>query len=248
MMTSRRRSGEPPIQTWQEMKAVMRRRFVPSHYYRDLFTKLQTLNQGSRSVDEYFKEMEIAMIRANIVEDREATMARFLAGLQWDIRDQVELQHYVELEDMVHMAMKIENQLKRRGNSRSNQKPNQTNWRQSQPSSSGSSFKGNQWKKETPAREEKKPFFKPRTDSTLANQGTTVTPDSRNRDRKCFKCQGYGHIMSECPNRRVMILRDDGEVVTDDDERDPEMPELEIQILMMMRMLKKFCHLLGSCL
>ena len=29
----------------------------------------------------------------------------------------VELQHYVELEDMVHMAIKIENQVKRKGSS-----------------------------------------------------------------------------------------------------------------------------------
>ncbi|XP_057793115.1 uncharacterized protein LOC131009724 [Salvia miltiorrhiza] len=33
--------------------------------------------------------------------------------------------------------------------------------------------------------------------------------------------------MSECPNRRIMILRDDGDVVTDGEETDPEMPELE---------------------
>jgi len=64
--------------------------------------KLQCLNQGSRSVDEYFKEMEIAMIRANVIEDREATMARFLNGLNRDIANVVKLQHCVELEDMVH--------------------------------------------------------------------------------------------------------------------------------------------------
>ena len=29
----------------------------------------------------------------------------------------VELQHYVELEDMVHMAIKIENKVKRKGSS-----------------------------------------------------------------------------------------------------------------------------------
>jgi hypothetical protein len=69
--------------------------------------KLQGLNQGSRYVDEYFKEMEIAMIWANVIEDREATMARFLNGLNKDIADVVELQHCVELEDMVHMAMKV---------------------------------------------------------------------------------------------------------------------------------------------
>ena len=59
-------------------------------------------------MDDYHKEMEIAMISANVVEDREATMARFLNGLNQDIANVVELQHYVELEDMVHMAIKVE--------------------------------------------------------------------------------------------------------------------------------------------
>jgi hypothetical protein len=69
-------------------------------------------------VDEYFKEMEIAMIQANVIEDQEATMARFLNGLNRDIANVVELQHCVELEDMVHMATKVERQIKRRGSTR----------------------------------------------------------------------------------------------------------------------------------
>ena len=77
------------------MKATVRRRFVPSHYYRDLYQKLQSLTQGYRSVDDYHKEMEIAMIQAYVEEDREATMARFLNGLNRDIANVVELQHYV---------------------------------------------------------------------------------------------------------------------------------------------------------
>jgi hypothetical protein len=59
---------------------------VPNYYYRELYPKLQGLNQDSKSVDEYFKEMEIAMIRTNVIEDREATMARFINGLNRDIR------------------------------------------------------------------------------------------------------------------------------------------------------------------
>jgi hypothetical protein len=35
-------------------------------------------------------------------------MARFLNGLNQNIANVVELQHYVEVEDMVHMAMKVE--------------------------------------------------------------------------------------------------------------------------------------------
>ena len=63
------------------MKDVMRARFVPTHYTRDLFKKLQLLNQGTKTVEEYYQEMEIAMIRANAKEDDEQTMERFLNGL-----------------------------------------------------------------------------------------------------------------------------------------------------------------------
>ena len=45
-------------------------------------------------------------------------MARFLVGLNWKIANIVKLQHYMELEDIVHMAMKVERRLKCRGSSR----------------------------------------------------------------------------------------------------------------------------------
>ncbi|XP_052883551.1 uncharacterized protein LOC128292703 [Gossypium arboreum] len=93
---AQRRTGKGPVRTWNGMKQIMRRRFVPSHYQRDLFQKLQTLKQRSRSVEDYYKKMEMSMMRANIVEDREATMARFLTGLNFEIANFVELQHYVE--------------------------------------------------------------------------------------------------------------------------------------------------------
>ncbi|XP_071924863.1 uncharacterized protein [Coffea arabica] len=112
--TSRRRSGEYPITTWTELRGVMKKRFVPSHYHRDLYLKLQNLTQGAKSVEDYHKEMEIAMLRADIVEDREATMARFLSGLRPEIADQVEMHHYVDLHDMLDKAIKIERRLKRR--------------------------------------------------------------------------------------------------------------------------------------
>jgi hypothetical protein len=75
-VTNRRRNHERPIETGGELKTLIRRRFVPSHYYRDLYQKLQNLTQGSRSVEDYLKEMKVAM-RANVEEDQEATMARF---------------------------------------------------------------------------------------------------------------------------------------------------------------------------
>ena len=97
----------------------MRKRFVPSHYHRDLLQKLRKLTQGSRTVEEYFQEMELLMLRACISEDREATMARFLGGLNREIQDSVEMQHYLEMEEMLHKAILVEQQVKRKGHSRS---------------------------------------------------------------------------------------------------------------------------------
>ncbi|KAH9792624.1 hypothetical protein KPL71_004200 [Citrus sinensis] len=208
LVLSRRRNRERPINTWEEMKAIMRRRFVPSHYYRELHQRLQSLTQGSRSVEDYHKEMEIIMIRANIEEEREATMARFLHGLNQDIANVVDLQHYVELEDMVHMAMK------KKGSTRTNL-------------GSSSSWKSKWSKDEKAISKPKIEPFKDHKEGGNQSKGKSDSQHSINRDIKCFKCLGTGHIASQCPNKRVMILRDDGDVETESESDDDPMPPLE---------------------
>ena len=42
--------------------------------------------------------MEIVIIRVNVEEDREAIMARCLNGLNQEIANMVDLQHYAEIE------------------------------------------------------------------------------------------------------------------------------------------------------
>ena len=59
---SKRRNRERPIDTWDKMKRVMRTCFIPSHYYRKLYQRSQNVTQGSKSVEDYHKEMEMAMI------------------------------------------------------------------------------------------------------------------------------------------------------------------------------------------
>ena len=70
--------------------------------------KLQRLSQGSLTVEEYYKEMEMTLVRANIEEETKDTMAHFLSGLNPDIWDVVELQEYVALNDLLHKAVRVE--------------------------------------------------------------------------------------------------------------------------------------------
>nr|XP_027098825.1 uncharacterized protein LOC113718104 [Coffea arabica] len=215
--TSRRRNRERQISTWEELRTTMQKWFVPTHYYRDLYQRLQTLVQGSRSVEDYYKEIEITILRANIVEDREATMARFLNGLRPEIAELVELQNYVDMPELIDKASKIERRLKRRGNPRN---PN---------FSATPVWRGNptfEWERLNPGVSK----FTPKTKPPKQILKTTPRPsfDSskpRSRD-KCFKCQGFGHIASQCPNQRTMIVLPNENVLSDNENEFAEMPPL----------------------
>jgi hypothetical protein len=60
------------------------------------------------------KKIKISMIRANNSEDRKVTITRFLNDLNKDIINMVELQYYLKIKDMMHIAIKVEKQLEKK--------------------------------------------------------------------------------------------------------------------------------------
>ena len=89
-----------------------------------------------------------------------------------------------------------------------------SSWRSNGRKDEGAAFKS---KIEPPKRRDEVPGLnKDKTES-----------QTRNRDIKCFRCLGVGHIASQCPNKRTMIARADGEVKTESEGDDDQMPSLE---------------------
>lgn len=113
---------------------------------------------------------------------------------------------------MLHIAILVEQQLKRKSTSRlsygagaskpSFQKEERPHYLK-------------EFKQTTIPKEEAKPYA-----TTKDNKGKAKITISIARDVRCFKCQGIWHYKNECSNRRVMILLDNGEI-----EYENEKPE-----------------------
>ena len=200
--------------TWRGMKDFMRRRFVPEHYKRSLYIKLQRLSQGSLSVDEYYKEMELLMIRTETVEATEATMARFFNGLNVEVQDRVEMTVYYNIEDLVHQAERAEQQIKRRQDSVTN------TWRRSHTDDpSGSS-------KPAPTTRFNNSLHK-ETSKSGVSSGVSSTQSSAHIE--CYTCGGRGHMKRNCSNAKRVLLTEDGYISASDEEEvaDPTSEKFE---------------------
>ena len=204
--------GLPQVCTWEEMKQVMRLRFVPQHYTRDLYQRLQTLKQGYKTVEEYYKEMELAMIRANVKESEEQTMARFLNGLNYQVKKITNFQPYKTIQELVHQATKAERQVQEDAKY---SKFMSSNTRVTTPSAStlprGPPPSGGPSSTRPPdpsstRNSSSTPNFKPRE-----SPNSFPPRDTKTSSIQCFTCKGRGHKTFECPTKRTMILNEDGE-------------------------------------
>ena len=92
----------------------------------------------------------------------------------------VELQHYLDLEDMVHMAMKVERQLKRKGPTKYSSVSTPT-WKLKWGSNETNDKAISKSKIET---------SKSKEDDSTKHKGKLETQVNHNRDIKCFKCLG----------------------------------------------------------
>jgi hypothetical protein len=212
VMAKREEDLKEPIDTWEDMKLEMQTRFVPDHYNRDLFNKLQKLTQGTKSVEEYYKEMQLTMMRLKLEDKEEQTLARFFNGLNHPIKHIMEFLPYTIVCDLVHKATRAERQLQ------DDAKYERTkgffasrNSSASTPPTHKPSFASSS-----------KPFSKPPQPTTqVPAPSTTTSSKASSAPPKvtCFKCGVQGHKSFECKNTSVMITKDNGTIdYYDEDE------------------------------
>ncbi|KAF8045592.1 hypothetical protein N665_4663s0003 [Sinapis alba] len=165
---------------------------------------------GTKTVEEYFEEFESLKNKLKTREPEETLMAQFLDGLQDRITRKVERQPHENFNDLLHYAIQAEQHIRRKGVSTSRNKA---------PSTSAGTKgvdKGKSIEAENRFKKNQSEPFK----SGPADQGKTQAQLQRTRDITCFKCKGKGHYARDCPNKRVMVLKADGEYESQDEAED----------------------------
>jgi hypothetical protein len=92
----------------------MRDRFVPASYKRDLRKKLQRLEQGDMSVQDYYDELQKGMIHCGVVKDPEDKVGHFYAGLKREIQDIVDYKPFTTTNRLFQLAILVEKELQGR--------------------------------------------------------------------------------------------------------------------------------------
>lgn len=90
----RAREGRKKIVSWEKMKRE------PDNYRQDNFLKFHNLKQKDLSIKESTAEFEQLMMKCDIVEPEEQTIAHYLGGLRTEIGNMVQLRPYWTFQDV----------------------------------------------------------------------------------------------------------------------------------------------------
>ena len=97
-----------PVDAWTVMKNLLKQKFLPVNYSRDLRSSFQDLKQGSKTVVGYSEEFMTMQARCGFNEDEDVLVDRYFKGLTLDIQDIPAFKHFDNVDEIVQHAIKAE--------------------------------------------------------------------------------------------------------------------------------------------
>jgi len=102
------RMCQPPIIQWEVMKDRLKEKYLPFFHKTHLVDQMLDLRQSTSSVSDYINSFEELTQRCNLLEDASFTIARFIRGLQTDLKREVSLSTPYTLDEAYYKTLEVE--------------------------------------------------------------------------------------------------------------------------------------------
>ncbi|XP_010687064.1 uncharacterized protein LOC104901213 [Beta vulgaris subsp. vulgaris] len=191
----RAKKGKTKMFSWEKLKGKLKDKFLPDDYEQKQFIRLTSISQNNLSVHEYTMEFEKLGLICDIEEKEMHKTTRYIKGLNRNIAKRVEVSTYHSFADVTKLAKKFEEHDKE-------EKPKGT-----YTPRYDSNAKGKATTSYTKWIESSKPNNTPKEDTTMEKTKVAVPKEKFEELRKCFKCQGRGHIASNYPTKKALTMR-----------------------------------------
>lgn len=203
LKTTRARTGKAKIASWAQLMKHLKHAFLPQNYDRTMYTRLQNLRQGARSVDEYADEFFLLITRNEIFDSEIQLVSRFIGGLKLQIQNALVQFDPATIAEAHRRAVAFEQQFKTSAswNAANITRPmgitNTEGSKQQSLTRDGADAAGA---------------------SNTTGEVQLPRRSSRPNALRCFTCGEPGHLMTACPQktRRGLLVED----VKWDDEGD----------------------------
>lgn len=103
-----------PDQYLAKLCKHLQNEFLPYNYKSTLFQRLHKLRQGNRSITEYLVEFYQLTTRVDLTNTQDQLVSRFLAGLQLNLQDTLNLLSPATLSEAHQRGLLLEKQQARR--------------------------------------------------------------------------------------------------------------------------------------
>ncbi|GJT11497.1 transposon ty3-I gag-pol polyprotein [Tanacetum coccineum] len=87
VQNQRYREGKHRVESWDKMKRLMKKKFLPVTHKQDSYVEFHNLKQQTLTIEEFIAEFERVRMRCGVEENEEQTIARFLGSLRTDISE-----------------------------------------------------------------------------------------------------------------------------------------------------------------
>lgn len=106
-----RRTNQPSIQDWAEMKARLETKYLLVNYEQMVYENMLRLAQGfNMSIYQYTERLHDLTVRSQIIETNQQTLARYLKGLRGDIRKEMYTARLFAVDEAYQLVLQIEKQ------------------------------------------------------------------------------------------------------------------------------------------